>query len=62
MSRGGAGLGQGRKALPPEEKKQTLSVRVHPSIKLRLAEEAKKTGRSQAELVETALRKSLRMK
>jgi predicted transcriptional regulator len=62
MSRGGPGLGQGRKALPPEEKKQTLSIRVLPDVIRELDELAYRFGKSRSEWANEALMMFLRRK
>jgi len=56
VRKGGPGLGQGRKPLPPGEKKKPLTVRIHPRILDWLAEEADSLSKSRAEIIEEALR------
>jgi len=60
MSRGGPGRGQGRKPLPPDERKRTLSIRLPPDVLDWLDERTEQSGLSRAEIVEDALRRLMR--
>ena len=52
MNKGGKRIGAGRKPAPVGEKKITLSVRISPRSKERLAEVKERTGMSAGEILE----------
>jgi len=53
---GGPREGAGRTPLPPEERKRRMSFTLAPDVADRLTTLAEKTGRTQTELVEQAVR------
>ena len=52
MSKGGRRPGAGRKPAPVNEKKVTLSVRISPESRRRLAEISKREGKSAGRMLE----------
>ena len=50
---------RGRKALPPDRRKQMFSFRMNPTLRKKLAEVSLRTGRPMAYLIEVSLREFL---